>query len=94
MALKAQLELAQEKLDKVAEDIAEIKNVQVAQAADLKHHIYRTDLAEQHLRKLEEEFKPVQKHVALVNAGLKIVGAITTFFGLIIGFAKVILELF
>ena len=92
--LKRAIVEANTKLDKVSEDISEIKIIQAAQASDLKHHIYRTDLAEEHLRRLEADFKPIQKHVTMINGGLKFLGAITAAASLIVGFAKIILELF
>jgi cob(I)alamin adenosyltransferase len=65
-----------EKLDKIVEDISEIKVTLAGQAADIKYHIKRTDLAEEHLRKLEDELKPVQKHVEQLNGILKAVGGL------------------
>lgn len=47
------------KLDEMKEDISDIKLEQVSQAADLKHHIYRTSLAEERLHILEDKLLPI-----------------------------------
>lgn len=63
-------ERIEDKLDKVAGDQVDIK-VHIAEIKkDLRYHIKRTDL-------LEADIKPVKKHVATVQAILKILGLIS-----------------
>lgn len=66
----------EDRLDRINERLDDIIKVQIEQAADLKHHIYRTGLAEDHLRKLEDELKPVKAHVSMVNGILKGIGGL------------------
>jgi len=88
--LKKLLEKMDEKLDKVSTDITDIKVVQSAQASDLKHHIFRTDLAERHITALEAGIKPIEKHVSQLNGVLKLLGII----GIFAGIAKAGIEIF
>jgi len=76
--VKEQLDKIEEKLDKVEDKLSSIDITLVKQAKDLEHHIYRTDLAEQNLEILRAEMQPVKKHVALMDATLKIIGAIAS----------------
>lgn len=73
MRLREFLEKMDAQIDKMSISIAEIKK-------DLNYHIKRTDL-------LEEEIKPVKKHVVAVNtlfkAALILLGAIGTIAGVI-----------
>jgi tetrahydromethanopterin S-methyltransferase subunit G len=71
-----------EKLDQIDGRIDNIDVTLVKQAGQLEHHIYRTDLAEKHLRTLESDLKPVQKHVEMVNGFLKVVGGIAVLMGM------------
>lgn len=53
----------------IKEDIAEIK-------ADLFHHVKRTDIAEENLKILRAELKPVEKHVERVTGAIKLLSGI------------------
>jgi predicted nucleic acid-binding Zn-ribbon protein len=83
-----QLKKIEEKLDKVEEKISSIDVTLAKQAKDLEHHIYRTDLAESNIELLRAEMQPVKKHVALMDASLKVVGAISSAAMFILGVAK------
>lgn len=63
------------KLDKIAEDIAEIKITMAEVKKDLAYHIRRTDL-------LESEVRPVKAHVDRLNAALGLVKWVLGFLGL------------
>ncbi len=67
---------------KLAEDIAEIK-------ADLKHHIRRTELAEESIQILRDEIKPIQRHAAQVEGVFKFLGV----FSLVAGIAAAIVQI-
>jgi archaellum component FlaC len=56
-----------QKLDKILNDVGEIKVVQAAQHVTLQEHIRRTEL-------LEEDIKPIKKHVNMVEGALKFIG--------------------
>jgi len=77
-----------EKLDKIHEKLSSIDVTLVKQNKDLEYHILRTTLAEEHLKILESEIKPIQKHVTQISGVLK-------FFGLLAvlgGIAKAVIE--
>ena len=77
-----------EKLDKIVEDISEIKVTLAKQAEQLEHHIYRTDLAEDHIKALETKLSPIEKHVTQVSGVLKFFGLV----GVLAGIVKAIIE--
>lgn len=58
-----------EKIDKIMEDIAEIK-------VDLATHIKRTDQNEENMAMLREEFKPVKSHVTFMNNTAKVIAIV------------------
>jgi len=76
--VKEQLDKIEEKLDKVEDKLSSIDVTLAKQAKDLEHHIFRTDLAETNIELLRAEMQPVKKHVALMDATLKVIGAIAS----------------
>jgi archaellum component FlaC len=88
--MQEQLDKIEEKLDKVEERISSIDITLAKQAKDLEHHIYRTDLAESNIEMLRSEMQPVKKHVALMDASLKVIGAIATIVTFVLGVIKLI----
>jgi archaellum component FlaC len=75
--MKDKLDKIENKIDKIEEHLGKIDVTLGKQHEQLAHHIYRTNLAETNISMLREEIKPVKKHVALVDAGLKILGAVS-----------------
>lgn len=71
-----------DRLDKISQDIAEIKTSQKVMERDIAHHIKRTDLAEQNLDLLRQEVKPLKHHVAMWE-GAKIEADIMTVKGVV-----------
>jgi len=61
-----------EKLDKIQEDVTEIKISIVEIQKDINYHIMRTDLAEENLNVLKQEVQPIKLHVERVNFLVKI----------------------
>jgi predicted nucleic acid-binding Zn-ribbon protein len=88
--MKEQLTKIEEKLDKVDEKLSSIDVTLARQAKDLEHHIYRTSLAEENIELLRIELQPVKKHVALVDAGLKLVGALASATAFVLGVIKIL----
>jgi archaellum component FlaC len=88
--MQEQLDKIEEKLDKVEEKLSSIDVTLAKQAKDLEHHIYRTDLAENNIELLRNEMQPVKKHVALMDASLKVIGAIASVVTFILGISKLI----
>lgn len=64
------------KLDKIHEDVQEIKVHMAVYNSQLITHIRRTEL-------LEKKLEPVEKHVANLNTALKLLGVLTVLVGLI-----------
>lgn len=57
------------KIDKIVDDVGEIKVQMGVYNTQLKEHMKRTDL-------LEKKFEPVEKHVERVNGVLKLIGVL------------------
>lgn len=86
--MKEQLDKIEAKVDLIEEKISSIDITLAKQAKDLEHHIYRTELAEQNLELIRQEMVPVKKHVALMDAGLKVIGALSSVAMFLLGVAK------
>lgn len=76
--MQEQLDKIEEKVDRIESKISSIDVTLAKQAKDLEHHIYRTDLAEQSIEMIRQEMQPIKKHVNLVDAALKVMGAIAS----------------
>lgn len=59
------------KIDKLQEDVSEIKTHLAVYNSQLEIHIKRSDL-------LEQKLEPVEKHVNMVNGALKLIGVLAT----------------
>lgn len=66
----------EKKLDFIVTDVNSMKITLAAQHISLEDHIKRTNL-------LEEELKPIKKHVYHVEGALKLLGAMSLFAGII-----------
>lgn len=86
--MKEQLDKIEAKVDIIEEKISNIDVTLAKQAKDLEHHIYRTELAEQNLDLIRQEMVPVKKHVALMDASLKVIGALSSAAMFILGVIK------
>lgn len=86
--MKEQLDKIEAKVDIIEEKISSIDITLAKQAKDLEHHIYRTELAEQNLDLIRQEMVPVKKHVALMDASLKVIGALSSAAMFILGIVK------
>lgn len=86
--MKEQLDKIEAKVDFIEEKISSIDITLAKQAKDLEHHIYRTELAEENINIIRQEMQPVKKHVALMDAGLKVMGALSSVAMFILGVVK------
>lgn len=77
-------------LDKIQEDISDLKIVSVKQEENLKEHIRRTELAEENIALLRKEVEPVKHHVAVINGALKVIGFISVIIGTFAGIFQII----
>lgn len=62
-----------EKLDRISEDMVEMKISQVRMEADVKEHMKRTEMAEENIQILRKEFQPIKRRDELVNLSAKII---------------------
>lgn len=88
--LKKSMDRVEEKLDRVSEDLSQIKVVQASQAADLKHHIARTDLNEDRIYSLEERLLPLVEIKHRFEGAFRMIGMCGTIMGLIFAAVKAI----
>lgn len=79
----------QDKLDKSHDELTEIKIILGRQEESLRLHVYRTDLAEQNIEMLRQEFQPIRTHVNYVQGGLKLIGLLGTIGGIILSILKI-----
>ena len=77
-----------EKLDKIADDIVEIKVTLAEQHLEIAHHIHRTNLLEESVSALRNDQKPIERHVNLINALAKIFLAVIAAAGSIAAISK------
>ena len=71
----------EEKLDKIADDISDMKVVQASQAVDLKYHIKRTD-------QIENSLVPLMEKKLQLDGIFKLMGMVGSGLGLLIGAIK------
>ena len=62
----SKLDRIENKVDQVFDRLGEVEGHMGVYNEQLKHHIYRTDLAESNLKMLREEMHPVRDHVKMV----------------------------
>lgn len=66
------------KLDKLDERLDGISILQAVHTEQLKEHMRRSDLLERRIEQVDQELKPVERHVAVVNGLMKLVGIVGT----------------
>lgn len=64
------------KMDKILDKISNIDVTLAKQQISLDEHIRRTAIAEQHIEAIREDIKPMQKHINMVQGGLKVLAAL------------------
>lgn len=63
-----------DKLDKMQEDISDIKTTMAVNTSSLETHIKRTDLAEKRMEDQEDRIKPLEKHMAFMKGAIWAIG--------------------
>ncbi len=71
MADERRIERIEAKVDDISEKLCETNVILGAQHESLKLHMKRSDL-------LEEAMKPLQRHVAMVDGALRLLGILAT----------------
>lgn len=78
------IEKVLEKLDKIAEDIAEIKVMDAIQNEQLREHMRRSDLLEKRVEQVDAKVEPIEAHVHQVSGMIKLVAGIAAVAGLLL----------
>lgn len=78
-----------EVLDKISEDVSDLKVTSAKQEENLKEHIRRTEIAEENLDLIRKEIEPLKEHVIVINGVLKIIGAISVIVGSTVGIVRI-----
>lgn len=76
--LRDEMEKLQDKLDATRTDIARIDVTLAGQAADVAHHIRRTDALEARVEQVAADVRPVKEHVAMLRGAGKLVALVAT----------------
>ena len=70
----------EDKLDKIQEDITDIKITLAANTSSLQEHMRRTAIAEDRIELIQSEMNtqltPIKSHVTMVNTALKVLAAL------------------
>jgi predicted nuclease with TOPRIM domain len=88
--LKEALDKLDNKVDRLDQRLDEISERHITNSASLNEHIYRTELNEENISMLREEFKPIQKHIIMINGILKGIGFLAILIGMVEGVVKVL----
>ncbi len=82
-----------DKQEEFNKDMSEVKVTLARQEENLAEHMRRTQLNEENIELLRREFKkdmdPVTKHVAVVNAGLRLIGGLAVVVSIITGIMQI-----
>jgi len=79
-----------EVLDKISEDVSDLKVTVAKQEENIKEHIRRTELAEENLDLIRKEMQPLKEHVIAINGVLKSIGIISIIIGSGVSFFQLI----
>ena len=71
------------KIDKIDERLSNIDTTLAKQSTSLDEHIRRTNI-------LEEEIRPIKKHIYLVEAVFKIIGVTSLLVSIFVGLSRFI----
>lgn len=79
-----------DKLDKISDDMTDIKVTIAKQQVSLDDHIKRTNMLEESVEFLYDEIKPIKLHVSQVSAILKFLGIVASGITAIVGVLKLL----
>lgn len=93
-----------EQLKTVIQAQSQMNETLIRQEENIKHHIYRTDLAEDNLKALWQftmsnlkeirlSIEPIKKHVAMIEGVLKFLGVVSLVVGIAAGIVKILIYL-
>jgi len=70
-------------LDKLSEEVSEIKQILTKQQGELNMHIYRTELAEEGIELLSKRVSPLETKNNYLDGSLKFIGVVSSVSGLL-----------
>lgn len=68
------------RLDKISEDIGDIKIQSAVQNQQLKEHMHRTELLEKRTELIEERVSPIENKILQASVIIKVLLGLVTFF--------------
>ena len=77
-----------DKLDKIIDDIGEIKVTHAKNTAHLEEHMRRTDLLETRVEQVAGSIQPIQTHVDMIKGAMKLVTIVAAIASVILGILK------
>lgn len=77
-------------LEKIDNDLTELKIISAKQEENIKEHIRRTELAEENLSLLRQEIEPLKQHVIVINGILRVIGVVSVIIGSAAGIFEII----
>lgn len=78
------------KLDKMDSTLDSIQILQAVHTEQLTEHMRRSDLLERRIEQVDEELKPVEKHVTMVNGVVKFIGIVGTISAIILAIKELL----
>jgi hypothetical protein len=78
------------KVDKIADDVAEIAKQDAVQNEQLAQHMKRSDLLEIRVEQVQSEIRPIQTHVDMVKGAFKLLAVAATIVGMIAALIKIV----
>lgn len=82
--------LIEESTKETSEKLHAIDKTLVKQEENLKEHMRRTELAEKRLDSIENDLRPIKKHIVRLDGVAKFLGFIALIVGIFAGVAKII----
>jgi len=89
MASDELLEKIYSKVEKISEDVGELKVSQAVMQEDVKHHVKRSDMLEDMYNEMrDQDIEPMKEDINKFKGGLKIIAYLTGLVGVVLGALK------
>lgn len=90
MDQKNNFEFLYHKIDTLDMKLDAIDKTLLKQELNLREHMKRSDQLEILIGSVNVDMKPLQKHVAMVEGGLKLIGIVSLCVGIVLGIAQLV----
>lgn len=87
--LKTAIDKIETKVDRLDQRLDSLDNTSIGQAKDLQQHILRTEIAEENIALLREQFEPIKTQSDRIGFTFKIIGFLATATGLVSSVLKI-----